>query len=246
MNTLLWIFAATMLDGFVALIGIFTLLLNKKTLNKIIYGLVAFSAGALFSGALLHMIPETLENASSNLIFGLVIFGFSVFYLMERLLHWHHCHEEKCEVHSFTYLILFGDGIHNFIDGLIIAAGFSVSIPFGIITTLLIIGHEIPQELGDFGVLLYGGFKIKEALLFNYLSQLTCVIGGIVGYIFSTSSSVFSTYLLPFAAGGFIYISASDLIPSLHTEKGVVKATATFVIFVVGVLLMAFLKFVLH
>ena len=246
MNTLLLIFAATMLDGFIALIGVFTLLLNKKTLDKIIYGLVAFSAGALFSGALLHMIPETLENASTNLIFGLVIFGFSVFYLMERLLHWHHCHREKCEVHSFTYLILFGDGIHNFIDGLVIAAGFAVSVPIGIITTLLIIGHEIPQELGDFGVLLYGGFKPKKALLYNYLSQLTCVIGGLIGYYLSASSNLFSTYLLPFAAGGFIYISASDLIPSLHTEENVKKSMSAFVVFLIGVLLMAGLKFVLH
>jgi len=235
-----------MLDGFVALIGVFTLILNPKTLNKIIYGLVAFSAGALFSGAFLHMIPETLESASTNVVFGLVIFGFSTFYLMERMLHWHHCHKEKCEEHSFTYLILFGDGIHNFVDGLIIAASFAVSIPFGIITTLLIIGHEIPQELGDFGVLIYGGFKIKKALLYNYISQLTCVIGGFVGYLFSSSSQMFSIYLLPFAAGGFIYISASDLIPSLHTEKNVKKATISFFIFLIGVGLMAALKFVLH
>ncbi len=246
MNTLLLIFIATMIDGFVALIGVFTLLLNKRTLNKIIYGLVAFSAGALFSGALLHMIPETLGKASTNLIFGLVIFGFATFYLMERLLHWHHCHKEKCKVHSFTYLILFGDGIHNFIDGLVIAAGFAVSITVGIITTLLIIGHEIPQELGDFGVLLYGGFKPKKALLYNYISQLTCVVGGLIGYYISTSLQMFSIYLLPFAAGGFIYISASDLIPSLHTEKNVKKSMIAFVVFLIGVLLMAGLKFVLH
>ncbi len=246
MSTLFYILAATILNGLIALIGVFTLTLNRKTLNKIIYGLVAFSAGALFSGAFLHMIPETLELASTNLVFGLVILGFSIFYLMERLLHWHHCHEEKCEVHSFTYLILFGDGIHNFIDGLIIAAGFAISVPFGIITTLLIIGHEIPQELGDFGVLIYGGFKVKKALLFNYLSQLTCVIGGVIGYIFSSSSQVFSTFLLPFAAGGFIYIAASDLIPSLHTEKNIKKAIISFSIFSIGVILMSALKFILH
>ena len=148
-----------MLDGLVALVGVFTLILNPKTLNKIIYGLVAFSAGALFSGALLHMIPETLEKATPNFIFGLVIFGFATFYLMERLLHWHHCHKEKCKVHSFTYMILFGDGIHNFVDGLIIAAGFAISVSFGIITTLLIIGHEIPQ---DTRVRRFWGFGLRR------------------------------------------------------------------------------------
>lgn len=246
MNTLLLIFVATMLDGLVALVGVFTLLLNKKTLNKIIYGLVAFSAGALFSGAFLHMIPETLGKTSPNFIFGLVIIGFSIFYLLEKLLHWHQCNKEKSKIHSFAYLILFGDGVHNFIDGLIIAAGFAIGVPFGIITTLLIIGHEIPQELGDFGVLVYGGFKIKKALLYNYISQLTCVVGGIVGYLFSSSSQMFSIYLLPFAAGGFIYISASDLIPSLHTEKSVGKSMIAFVIFLIGVALMALLKFALR
>ena len=111
---------------------------------------------------------------------------------------------------------------------------------------MLIIGHEIPQEMGDFGVLLYGGFNAKKALIFNYLSQITCVFGGIIGYLFSTASQMFASYLLPFAAGGFIYIAASDLIPSVHTEKDVKKATISFIIFTIGVVLMAALKFLLH
>lgn len=245
MNTLVWIILATMLNGLVAIVGAFTLLINKKTLDKIVFALVAFSAGALISGAFLHMINESIEKILPFYAFVLVIVGFSIFYLMERLLHWHHCHKHgTCEVHSFTYLILFGDGIHNFIDGLVIAASFLINIQFGMITTLLIISHEIPQELGDFGALIFGGFSRKKALIFNYISQLTCVIGGIIGFFISPLVG-FSDYILPFAAGGFIYIAASDLIPALHTEKDIKKSLLAFLVFILGVLLMAGFKVLL-
>ena len=241
MEILLWIIAATFLDGVVALIGALTLVFSDKTMKKLIFPLVAFSSGALLSGAFFHMTAESLEHLSSNYTFGLLLVGFSTFYLLERILRWHHCHEEKCEVHSFTYMILFGDAIHNFIDGLVIGASFLISVPFGVITTLLIIIHEIPQELGDFGVLVYGGFKPTSALLWNFVSQLTCVLGGVSVFFLSGLTSL-KFYLLPLAAGGFIYIAASDLIPELHKENNIGRSIIAFALFAFGVGLIVLFK----
>jgi len=159
MEILLWILLMTFLDGLLGLIGIFTIWLNDKIIKKLMVVLVAFSAGALLSGAFFHLMAESLEVLSAMRSFAYMIAGFILFFIIERFLHWHHCHEGECDVHPFSYLILFGDSIHNLIDGFIIAASFLVSVPFGIITSLIIIGHEVPQELGNFGVLVYGGFN---------------------------------------------------------------------------------------
>lgn len=242
MEVLLWIFLATIVNGLVALVGIFSLSLSERTLKKILLFLVAFSAGTLLAGAFFHLLPESLESMTSMNVFSYLILGFVLFFLIERFFHWHHCHEtEKCDVHTFTYLILFGDGLHNFIDGLVIAASFLVNIPFGVTTTLVIIAHEIPQELGDFGALVYGGFSKIKALTFNLASQLTCVLGGMVGYLLSGKTE-FIALLLPFAAGGFIYISASDLIPELHKEVSLRKSLFSFTFFLIGIGLMLGMK----
>jgi zinc and cadmium transporter len=234
MSVLLWIIAATMVDGLVSLVGAVTLVLKKETLNKLLMVLVAFSTGALLGGAFFHLMPEALEAMKPPVAFGYLLAGFILFFLIEKLLHWHHCHEEHCEVHAFTYLILFGDGIHNFIDGLVIAASFLVGIRFGIVTTLLILGHELPQELGDFGVLLHGGFSARKALAFNFLSQMTAVAGGVAGFLISGAAG-FTSLLLPFAAGGFVYIAASDLVPELHKEKRLGKSMLYFAFFLIGI-----------
>jgi len=234
MTVLLWIIAATMVDGLVSMVGAVTLVLKKETLNKLLMVLVAFSTGTLLGGAFFHLMPEALEAMKPSVAFNYLLAGFILFFLIEKLLHWHHCHEEHCEVHAFTYLILFGDGIHNFIDGLVIAASFLVSIPFGIVTTLLILGHELPQELGDFGVLLHGGFSARKALAFNFLSQMTAVAGGIAGFLISGAAG-FTSLLLPFAAGGFVYIAASDLVPELHKEKRLGKSMFYFAFFLIGI-----------
>lgn len=241
LETLLFVLAATVIDGFVALAGVFTLWLRDKLLRKILILLVAFSAGALLSGAFFHLIVESLEEMSSMVVFTYLMIGFVTFFLMEKFLHWHHCHEGKCDVHPYTQLILIGDGIHNFIDGLVIAASFIVGIPFGLVTTLLIIAHEIPQELGDFGVLVYGGFKKGRALLFNFLSQLTCVAGGIVGFFFLQTPE-YVAFLLPFAAGGFIYIASSDLIPELHKQENLKKSMISFTFFTIGIVFLLGVK----
>lgn len=245
MTVLLWILLATIVDGFIAFAGALTFWVAEVNLRKIVKALVAFSAGALLSGAFFHLLAESIEELSVELSFYLVFVGFILFFLIEKFLYWHHCHEGKCEVHPVSYLILFGDAVHNFIDGLIIAASFLVDFGFGVITTLLILGHEFPQELGDFGVMVYGGMKKRKALFYNFLAQLTAVIGGLVGYFLSISVGSVS-FLLPFAAGGFIYISASDLIPELHKEKSIAKSMLSFLFFLFGIGFMIALKLLLE
>ncbi|MBN2067015.1 MAG: ZIP family metal transporter [Candidatus Diapherotrites archaeon] len=234
MGTLSWILAATIVNSLVALAGAATLAWSKGTLEKALHALVGFSAGTLLAGAFFHLIAESLEEMQAMDAFYLVFAGFILFFLIERFLHWHHCHEGHCDVHAFSYLILFGDAIHNFIDGIIIAASFLVNAALGIATAIAVISHELPQELGDFGVLVYGGFERKKALLYNLISQMTSILGGIIGFFFIGATGI-EAYLLPFAAGGFIYISASDLIPELHKEASIRKSLVAFMFFLLGV-----------
>jgi zinc and cadmium transporter len=240
--TLIYIFASTLFVSLIAFIGIFTLAIKKTSLNKILIILVGFAAGALIGGAFLHLLPESIEICDCFAAFIYLIVGFVLFFLIERVLHWRHCHKGVCKIHTFTYMNLLGDGVHNFIDGLVIAAAFLTNISLGWITTLAIIFHEVPQEIGDYGVLVYGGFKRITALFFNYLSAITAVAGGIVGYLLHGYISGMSAFLLPFAAGGFIYIASSDLIPELHKETDLKKSMLSFFFFIIGVLLMALLK----
>ncbi|MCX6710207.1 MAG: ZIP family metal transporter [Candidatus Woesearchaeota archaeon] len=244
MNTFLWILLATVIDGLLAFVGIFTFFMKKKTLKSTIFSLVAFSAGALMAGGLFHMLLEGLEKMKAELALSLFLLGFLIFFAIERVLKWRHCHEEHCDVHPMTSLVVIGDSVHNIVDGLVVAAAFIVSVRFGIITSLMLYLHEIPQELGNFSIMVYGGEKRKKALLYNFLAQLTCIIGGIIGYFFSAGSS-FSTYMLPIAAGGFIYISASDLIPELHKEADLKKSMLAFGMFVIGMAFMLATKFLL-
>mgnify|MGYP000179700243 FL=1 len=235
---LLYVLLATFLDGLISLVGIFSLWVREKTLDKLVFVLVSFSTGALLGGAFFHLLEESLENLEPRMSFSMLIMGFSLFFMLERVIKWHHCHQGRCDVHPFTYMILLGDGIHNFIDGLIIAAAFSFNLGLGVVTTLAIISHEIPQELGDFSVLIFGGMEKKRALFCNFLSQLTCVLGGLGGYMLSGLSDYFSSLMLPFAAGGFIYISASDLIPELHKQVDLKRSLLSYLFFLLGLLLL--------
>jgi zinc and cadmium transporter len=155
----------TGINGLLAFAGILSFLISEKKLQKILLFLVAFSVGALTGGAFFHLIPESLNELDLLRVALLVIVGFLVFLFIEKFLYWHHCHKNHCDEHPFTYLILFGDGIHNFIDGLIIASGFIISIPVGIITSILIMAHELPQEIGDVGVLVYRELSRGKALI---------------------------------------------------------------------------------
>jgi len=241
MSVLPLILAATIVNSLVALVGAITLGWSAKTLDRILHVLVGFSAGALLAGAFFHLIAESLEKMPVVDSFYLVFAGFILFFVLERFLHWHHCHDGKCDVHAFSYLILFGDALHNFIDGLIIAASFLADAGVGFVATLAVISHELPQELGNFGVLVYGGFERKKALLYNLFAQMTSIIGGIAGFFFLGASGI-AIYLLPFAAGGFIYIGASDLIPELHKQPSMKKAMGAFVSFLIGIAFMIAIK----
>jgi zinc and cadmium transporter len=238
MEILISIILATLVVSLISFVGVLTLFLKEKVLDNILVYLIALSAGALIGGAFLHLIPEAAEEFESAYLFLFVILGFVTFFLIEKVLHWRHCHKGHCEVHTFAYINLVGDFIHNFIDGAIIAASFIVNVPLGITTTFAIALHEIPQEIGDFGVLIYGGFKRLKALMLNFMIALTSVLGGIVGYFISNYISNAMVFLLPFAAGGFIYIGASDLIPELKKEVDTKKSFTGFFMFLVGLLIM--------
>ena len=240
---LLWILASTFLVSLISLVGIFTLAIKDNLLHKILFCLIGFSAGALIGSAFLHILPECLENNKSTTVFYYLILGIILFFLMERYLHWRHCHEGvACKVHAFTYLNLIGDGFHNFFDGMVIAASFIVSLKLGFVTTLAIILHEIPHELGNFAVLVYGGFTKKKALFFNFITALMAMIGAVAGYLINDLSRNFSSFILPLTAGGFIYIATSDLIPELHKENDLKRATAAFFAFLLGIVFMALAK----
>lgn len=238
MSTLFLIISSTIIISLISFVGILTLLIKKNFLQKILLVLVALSAGSLLGSAFLHLIPESIEKTSYTFI--LVIAGFLVFFLIEKFLHWQHCHEEHCEVHTFAYMNLVGDFFHNFLDGLIIAGSFIISTPLGLATSLAIIIHEIPQEIGDFGVLIYGGFSRRKAVLLNFLIALTAVFGGVIGFFLSSASETFLSIIPAIAAGGFIYIAASDLIPELKDKP---NSLLNILIFILGILIMYGVKF---
>jgi len=244
MITLSYIILTTFLIALMAFIGILTLSLKDKVLNKILLVLVSLSAGALMGGAFIHLIPESIEKGGESSPFVFVLTGFIIFFIIEKVLHWRHCHKGKCDVHTFHYMNLIGDSIHNFIDGLIIAASFIASIPLGLTTTVAIAAHEIPQEIGDFGVLVYGGFNKKKALFLNFAVALTIVLGGITGYFVSQNIENAVIFLIPFAAGGFIYIAATDLVPEIKKETDIKKSMATMLVFICGILLMLLIKII--
>ena len=234
---------ATIVISVLSLVGVVTFFIKNKTVNKITLYLVAFSTGALIGGAFLHLLPEAIESSDSFTPFIYLIIGISMFFILERFLKWHHCHKDSdCKVHTFTYMSLIGDGLHNFIDGLIIVSAFSISKEAGIATAIAVAAHELPQELGDFGVLIHGGLSRTKALFWNFISSLTAIAGAVVGYLLISSFHNITSFLLPFAAGGFIYIAMSDLVPELHKEPKMSKSIFNFVLFAVGILFMLFIK----
>jgi zinc and cadmium transporter len=238
--TLVLILTSVIAVSLVSFIGVVFLALNKKMLKSVVLLLLAFSSGSLLGGAFIHLLPESLSLFGES-AFVYVLLGILLFFALEKFLYWRHCHEGECDVHAFVYLNLIGDGMHNFIDGMIIAASFIASIPLGISATLAIVLHEIPQEIGDFGILVYGGMERGRALMYNFFSAVTAVFGALFTYFIATSVNL-TTYLLPFAAGGFIYIASTDLIPELHKKRDIKSSLMQLVLIVLGVVLMIALK----
>lgn len=229
----------------VSLIGVFALSLKERMLRSSLFILVSLAAGALLGDAFIHLIPEAYAEAASPLSVSLAILaGVLGFFVIEKGLHWHH-HQgiEGTEpaVHPIGKLVLFSDGVHNFIDGLIIGSSYLVSVEAGIATTIAVILHEIPQEIGDFGVLLHAGYTKAKALWFNFLSALASVFGAVLAFILGSSVEGLTLWLIPIAAGGFIYIALSDLIPELHKEGSARHSALQFLWIVIGILSMVFL-----
>ncbi|MBI2134656.1 ZIP family metal transporter [Candidatus Woesearchaeota archaeon] len=221
-NTWVYSLASVLIVSIISLIGVIALSIKVEKLRKLLIYLVSFAAGALLGDAFIHLLPEAVEDKGFEATISLyVLFGIGFSFLIEKVVHWHHFHYplEEGHVHPFAIMNLVGDMVHNFIDGIIIAASYMVNIPVGIATTIAVILHEIPQEISDFGVLLHGGFTKAKALFYNFLTALTAVLGAIATLFIGSRIEGITTSLAAFAAGAFIYIAGSDLIPELHKGK---------------------------
>ena len=229
----------------ISLIGIFALLLHKDT-KKITFLLVSFAVGGLFGDAFIHLLPEAFEEMGNKLAVPLwVLFGIMIFFVLEKFLRWRHCHMSETEqhIHPVVTMNLVGDAVHNIIDGMVIGATYLVSIPLGLTTTLAIVLHEIPQEMGDFGVLVHGGLSVKKALMFNFLSAITAIIGTVLSLTVGPHVQGYTTALIPITAGGFIYIAGSDLLPELQHDVKISTSLLQFALILLGLGIMAALVF---
>jgi len=242
-DALTWIYTliSVLAVSLISLIGLLTLPIKEQKLRSLLLYLVSFSAGGLFADAFIHLIPEA-AGGSGSLELKVPIYilsGIITSFILEKLIQWRHCHIPTSEEHPhpFAYMNLFGDGVHNFIDGLVVAGSYIASFPVGVATTLAVVFHEIPQEIGDYGVLLHGGFSKDKALLFNFLTAVMAVFGALLALALSFYIENFTIFLLSFAAGEFIYIAGSDLVPELHKETEPSKSLLQLVAFIFGVVI---------
>ncbi|MEM4707721.1 MAG: ZIP family metal transporter [Candidatus Anstonellales archaeon] len=240
MDVLFLILAVLVINTLLGAVGIFSFWVKEKNLRTVSFFLMAFAAGTLLGGAFFHLFEESLEQGlESETVFLFALGGFVAFFIFENWLHWHRCAE--CKIHPYTFNILIGDGIHNLIDGIIVAITFLISVELGLAASIAILAHEIPQELGIFGVMVHGGQNKNKSLIYSVAAQSTSIIGGLLGYFFAPSLSPYVPLLLPLAAGGFIYISSSDLIPEIHKSERTQKIFGIVALFI-GLLFMWILK----
>jgi zinc and cadmium transporter len=254
-HLIVWIITFTLMGGVLSvLLAAGFLLIPEAVRTRLLPGMVSFAIGALLGAAFLGLLPEALENPGSgdgHAVMATVLVGLLAFFLLEKMVLWRHCHTDECESHTPNpahgsssaagHLILIGDSIHNFVDGVLIAAAFLTDIHLGVITSLAVTAHEIPQELGDFAILLHSGFSRRKALLYNALSGLTTVIGGVLAYYSLSHAQMLLPYVLAIAASSFIYIAVADLIPGLHKrlELAVTINQVVLILSGVGVIYLA-------
>ncbi len=249
MSTLLWIIGATLLISLISFIGVFTLSFRKEFLKKALLVLVAFAAGTLIGVSLFDLVPEAIElGGSSGSLY--VVVGIIVFFAVERFVGWHHSHHQEDidpkgykEHHHdhnkpFVYTVLASEAVHNFIDGTLIAASFLVDPVLGIASTIAVAAHEIPQEIGDFAILLHGGLKTRTALLYNFVVAITAIVGGVLTFFLSSAIENLTPLLVGVAGGGFLYLALVDLIPEIHKEKNWKKSVVQFVFLIIGIVIM--------
>jgi zinc and cadmium transporter len=239
--TWLYTLVAVSIVSLISFVGILTVSIKLDLLKRIVMYLVSLSAGALLGGAFFHLIPEAAE--ADGFSFNLALFvlvGILVFFALEKIICWRHCHVPTSEEHPhpFALMNLIGDLFHNIIDGMVIAGSFLVSVPLGISTTLAVAFHEIPQEMGDFGVLIHGGFSRFKALMLNFSVALSAMIGAVAVLALNLPVGAVTTFLIPFTAGGFIYIAASDLIPEMKKDIRPLNSFFQMIFLLLGLLIM--------
>jgi len=244
-----YMLASVLVVSAISFVGIVLIPLSEKRIKKLLLYLVSFSAGALIGDVFIHLLPEATRDGFSFEISVYILLGIILSFVVEKLMHWRHYHYlrdggKKSKIKIMAYMNLFGDGIHNFIDGLAIGVSYAAGLTTGIATTLAVIFHEIPQEFGDFGVLLHSGLKKSKALLYNFLSALTAVAGALISFFMIGASESFFPPLLSFAAGTFIYIAGSNLIPEIQKEKESTQSLLQFVSFMLGIIVMIGLLYV--
>jgi len=237
-SAVVYTLASVILVSLISFVGILALAWKEEFLHKILLLVVGFSAGALIGNVFLHIIPEIAENGGFTVTVALsIIAGIILFFVLEKIIFWHHCHmpPHTHHVHEFAYTNLIGDALHNFLDGVIIGGSYLISIPLGIATTVAVVLHEIPQEVGDFGVLIHAGFSKFKALMFNFLTALAAVLGGIIALVIGVQSEILKQFLIPIIAGGFIYIAVADLIPELKKEERTKHSILQVISFCLGI-----------
>ena len=247
MSILSYTIISVLIISSISMIGLITLSLSNKILDKLITYLVSFATGTLFGGALIHLLPQAYASNMKPLYVSLwTIAGLSTFFIMEKFFRWRHCHHPttKEHLHPIVPMNIFGDTIHNFIDGVLIAISFSASIPLGIATSVAVLFHEIPQEISDFSILIKGGLSVKKALLVNILSASVALVGALIALQMGKSINGFTNVLIPFTAGGFIYIAGSDLIPELHHNTEISKSFIQLMMLIFGVAIMTLLDLI--
>jgi len=238
MNPWFYSLISVIFVSLLSFVGVFFLAFKEEKLQKILLFLVSFAAGGLLGDAFLHLLPEAVEEMGLTTEVSLaVLAGLLIFFALEKFISWRHCHipTSKEHLHPIVFMNLIGDGLHNFIDGMIIAASFLVSIPLGLATSLAVIFHEIPQEIGDFGVLIHGGFSKNKALFFNFVSGSAAIGGAILTLFLGTRLVGLTRLLIPFTAGSFLYIAGSDLIPELHKETNLKKSAFQLLGLILGI-----------
>ncbi|MDD5290552.1 MAG: ZIP family metal transporter [Patescibacteria group bacterium] len=242
----LYTFLSVIIVSLISFIGALSLALNPEKLKKITIFFVSLSAGTLLGDSFIHLLPEMVkEKDYSSSAWLWVLGGIIVFFILEKIICWRHCHIPTSpeHPHHLGAMNLVGDGLHNFIDGLVIAGSFLINPPLGIATTLAVVAHEIPQEIGDFGVLIHAGYSRRKALFLNFLSALTAVLGAFIALLVGPQIENFSAFIIPFTAGGFIYIATADLIPELKKESRPWHSLSQLLSILIGVAIMLILKY---
>lgn len=216
--------------------GALLLLFPRPLTRRLIPGFISYAIGTLLGAAFLGMIPAGLRQAPVPPVLAVVLAGIIVFFILEKIVLWRHCHDPECEVHGKSgALILIGDAFHNFVDGIVIAAAFLASFPLGISASLAVIAHEIPQELGDIAILLDSGYSKTRAFLYNLFSSLTTLPGAVIAYFYLGAARQAVPYILALSAASFIYIALADLVPGMHQHTEIGKAAGQITLILLGI-----------